>query len=113
MYMMSGVAPQRSGNGHFVHVPYNTFRTKTRYLIIAVITDNFWLNLVELLDDDELRRDEFRTQPGRLAQKTFIEERLQRGFERDTCEYWLEALARRRIPAAPVNDLKHAHIPKD
>lgn len=108
MYMMSGVAPQRSGNGHFVHVPYNTFRTKTRYLIIAVITDNFWLNLVELLDDDELRRDEFRTQPGRLAQKTFIEERLQRGFERDTCEYWLEALARRRIPAAPVNDLKHA-----
>jgi crotonobetainyl-CoA:carnitine CoA-transferase CaiB-like acyl-CoA transferase len=108
MYLMSGVAPQRSGNGHFVHVPYNTFRTKTRYLIIAVITDNFWLNLVELLGDDELRREEFRTQPGRLAQKAFIEERVQRAFERETCEYWLEALARRRIPAAPVNDLKHA-----
>ena len=108
MYLMSGVAPERSGNGHFVHVPYNTFRTKTRYLIIAVITDNFWLNLVELLDDDELRRDEFRTQPGRLAQKAFIEERVQRAFERETCEYWLEALAGRRIPAAPVNDLKHA-----
>jgi crotonobetainyl-CoA:carnitine CoA-transferase CaiB-like acyl-CoA transferase len=108
MYLMSGVAPQRSGNGHFVHVPYNTFRTKTRYLIIAVITDNFWLNLVELLGDDELRRDEFRTQPGRLAQKAFIEERVQRAFERETCEYWLEALAKRRIPAAPVNDLEHA-----
>jgi crotonobetainyl-CoA:carnitine CoA-transferase CaiB-like acyl-CoA transferase len=108
MYLMSGVAPQRSGNGHFVHVPYNTFRTKTRYLIVAVITDNFWLNLVELLGDDELRRDEFRTQPGRLAEKAFIEERVQKAFERETCEYWLEALARRRIPAAPVNDLKHA-----
>jgi len=108
MYLMSGVAPQRSGNGHFVHVPYNTFRTKTRYLIVAVITDNFWLNLVDLLDDDELRRDEFRTQPGRLAHKTFIEERVQTAFERETCEFWLEALARCRIPAAPVNDLKHA-----
>jgi len=108
MYLMSGVAPERSGNGHFVHVPYNTFRTKTRYLIIAVITDNFWLNLVELLGDDELRREEFRTQPGRLAQKAFIEERVQRAFGRETCEYWLEALARCRIPAAPVNDLKHA-----
>jgi crotonobetainyl-CoA:carnitine CoA-transferase CaiB-like acyl-CoA transferase len=108
MYLMSGVAPERSGNGHFVHVPYNTFRTKTRYVIIAVITDNFWLNLVELLDDDELRREEFRTQPGRLAQKAFIEERVQRAFERETCEYWLEALAKCRIPAAPVNDLKHA-----
>lgn len=110
MYLMSGVAPERSGNGHFVHVPYNTFRTKTRYLIIAVITDNFWANLVELLGDVELRREEFRTQPGRLAAKTYIEARVQSAFERETCEYWLEALAKHRIPAAPVNDLGHAFV---
>jgi crotonobetainyl-CoA:carnitine CoA-transferase CaiB-like acyl-CoA transferase len=91
-----------------VHVPYNTFRTKTRHLIIAVITDNFWANLVELLGDDELRRAEFCGQPGRLAQKSFIEDRVQKVFETQTCEYWLEALANCRIPAAPVNDLGHA-----
>jgi len=108
MYLMSGTSPGRSGNGHFVHVPYNTFRTKTRYLIIAVITDNFWVNLVELLKDDELRREEFKTQPGRLANKAFIEERVQKAFEKETCEYWLEALAKYRIPAAPVNELEHA-----
>lgn len=108
MYLMSGTSPGRSGNGHFVHVPYNTFRTKTRYLIIAVITDNFWVNLVELLKDDELRRGEFKTQPGRLANKAFIEERVQAAFEKETCEYWLEALAKYRIPAAPVNELEHA-----
>ncbi len=108
MYLMSGQEPGRSGNGHFVHVPYNTFRTRTRWLIVAVITDNFWLNLVELLDDPELKRESFRTQPGRLANKAFIEERVQRAFETETCEYWLEALARYRIPAAPVNDLGHA-----
>jgi len=108
MYLMSGVPPGRVGNGHFVHVPYNTFRTKTRYLIVAVITDNFWLNLVELLQDDELKREEFRTQPGRLAAKAYIEERVQRAFEKETCEYWLESLAKFRIPAAPVNDLGHA-----
>ncbi len=108
MYLMSGVSPGRSGNGHFVHVPYNTFRTKTRYLIIAVITDNFWINLVELLNDDALRREEFKTQPGRLSNKAFIEERVQAAFEKETCEYWLEALAKYRIPAAPVNELQHA-----
>jgi crotonobetainyl-CoA:carnitine CoA-transferase CaiB-like acyl-CoA transferase len=108
MYLMSGVSPGRSGNGHFVHVPYNTFRTKTRYLIIAVITDNFWVNLVELLNDDALRREEFKTQPGRLANKAFIEERVQAAFEKEPCEYWLEALAKYRIPAAPVNELEHA-----
>jgi crotonobetainyl-CoA:carnitine CoA-transferase CaiB-like acyl-CoA transferase len=108
MYLMSGTSPGRSGNGHFVHVPYNTFRTRTRYLIIAVITDNFWVNLVELLKDDALRREEFKTQPGRLANKAFIEERVQKAFEKETCEHWLEALAKYRIPAAPVNELEHA-----
>lgn len=108
MYLMSGKLTERVGNGHFVHVPYNTFRTKTRHLIVAVITDGFWRELVDLLDDDELRRDEFATQPGRLAAKAFIEERVQKAFEQETCEHWLEQLALRRIPAAPVNDISHA-----
>lgn len=108
MFLMSGNSPGRDGNGHFVHVPYNTFRTKTRYLILAVITDNFWVSLVDLLGDDALRREEFRKQPGRFANKAFIEERVQAALEKQTCEYWLEALERARIPAAPVNELSHA-----
>lgn len=108
MFLMSGNSPGRDGNGHFIHVPYNTFRTKTRYLILAVITDNFWVSLVDLLGDDALRREEFKNQPGRFANKAFIEERVQAALEKQTCEYWLEALERARIPAAPVNELSHA-----
>ena len=33
---------------------------------------------------------------------------MQKAFETETCEHWLEALARYRIPAAPVNDIAHA-----
>lgn len=108
MFMMSGKQTEPNGNGHFVHVPYNTFRTKTRHIIIAVITDNFWQNLVDLLDDDALRQEAFLKQPGRLASKDFIEARIQQAFDREPCEYWLEQLAKRRIPAAPVNDFAHA-----
>jgi len=108
MFLMSGKSPGRNGNGHFVHVPYNTFRTKTRHLIVAVIADNGWANLVELLGDEELRRPEFATQPGRLAAKDFIEARVQAAFERESCEHWLGALAKARVPAAPVNDLAYA-----
>jgi len=108
MYLMSGKEPGRNGNGHFVHVPYNTFRTKTRHLIVAVIADNGWANLVEILGDEALKRPEFAGQPGRLANKEFIEARVQAAFEQQTCEHWLELLAKAHVPAAPVNDIAHA-----
>jgi crotonobetainyl-CoA:carnitine CoA-transferase CaiB-like acyl-CoA transferase len=108
MHLMSGKLTERVGNGHFVHVPYNTFRTRTRHLILAVLTDAFWRELVELLGDETLRQPEFDRQPGRLAAKAFIEARVQHALEQETCEHWLAALAERRIPAAPVNDVAWA-----
>ncbi len=108
MYLMSGQSPGRNGNGHFVHVPYDTFRTRTRHLIIAVIADSGWANLVDLLGDDELRNPQFADQRGRFANKAFIVDRVQKAFERETCEHWLDALAKAKVPAAPVNELSHA-----
>lgn len=108
MALMSGKPPGREGNGHFVHVPYNTFRTKTKWLIVAVITDGFWEALVRLLGDAALDKPEFRRQPGRFAAKAFIEARVQAALEKETCEHWLAALARERIPAAPVNGILDA-----
>ncbi len=40
MCLMSGINPEPLGNAHFVHVPYNSFKTKTDYIIIACIGDN-------------------------------------------------------------------------
>lgn len=108
MYLMSGLSPGRNGNGHFVHVPYDTFATKTRHLIVAVIADSGWKNLVELLDDEALRDPAFADQRGRFANKAFIVARVQAAFEKETCEHWLDALAAAKVPAAPVNELSHA-----
>jgi crotonobetainyl-CoA:carnitine CoA-transferase CaiB-like acyl-CoA transferase len=108
MYSLSGRSPGRSGNGHFVHVPYDTYRTKTRDLIIAVITDNFWKALVEMLDDPDLALAQYDRQPGRLADRDFINRRFQEHFEKASCEVWLEKLMARRIPCAPVNNIEHA-----
>ena len=108
MHFLSGKNPGPLGNGHFVHVPYDTFRTRTRSLIIAVITDNFWKSLTDLLQIRELMKSEYDRQPGRLADKAFINATIQAALERETCEYWLEKLTDRRIPSAPVNTFEHA-----
>ncbi|WP_372069858.1 CoA transferase (plasmid) [Tistrella mobilis] len=107
MQSLSGREPGRSGNGHFVHVPYNTYRTKTRHVILAVITDQFWQRLVDILDAPDLRRDAYLTQPGRWADRDVINARLQEILETESCEHWLARFGN-QIPCAPVNDIAHA-----
>lgn len=108
MHFLSGEDPHPIGNSHFVHVPYNTFRTADGFIVIAVIFDSFWEKLAELLGDEELRRPEFLGQPGRLAAKAFIEERLNAILATNTSAHWLAALERARIPCAPVNRFSEA-----
>ncbi len=107
MYLMSGKGPGRVGNGHFVHVPYNTFRTRSRYLILAVLTDEIWTRVAGILGDPTLMDEAFATQPGRLAHKAVIEAKVQVVLETETCEHWLEVLEAARVPCAPVNDFAH------
>ena len=108
MYFMSGEDPHPIGNSHFVHVPYNSYPTQDGHLIIAVITDNFWQNLKQVVNCPEFDREEFDGQPGRLAAKSFIDGKLTEIFATNTTRFWLDQLNDKRIPAAPVNKFSDA-----
>ncbi|MGK0498913.1 MAG: crotonobetainyl-CoA:carnitine CoA-transferase CaiB-like acyl-CoA transferase [Oceanicoccus sp.] len=108
MHFISGEDPYPIGNSHFVHVPYNTYPTKDGHLVIAVITDNFWQNLKQVVNFEGFDSDEFDLQPGRLAAKDFIDGKLNGIFSTNTTEYWLQLLNEKRIPCAPVNKFSQA-----
>lgn len=108
MYFLSGDVPHPIGNSHFVHVPYNSYPTANGHIIIAVIFDGFWDNLLEVIDEPAFRDEKYRTQPARLADKDFIDQRLAEILSTETSEYWLEQLTAKRIPCARVNRLDEA-----
>jgi len=108
MFLLTGENPKPLGNGHFVHVPYDTFPTRDRWIIIAVITDNGWKGAVEALGADDLRDPAFLTQPGRWAHRDFINGRVREVLAGQTADYWLEQLGKHEVPCAPVNDFEHA-----
>lgn len=108
MYFLSGENPEPLGNGHFVHVPYNTYRTADGFIIIAVIFDSFWDNLVGLLDVPALQDEKYRTQPARLADKSLIDSILNDILATQSTEYWVERLSAVRVPCAPVNRFSEA-----
>ena len=108
MHFLSGEDPYPIGNSHFVHVPYNTFSCSDGSIVIAVITDNFWQYLKELIDCPVFDDSKYDTQPGRWEDRDMINNTLNDVFSRNTCQFWLAQLEAKRIPCAPVNSLSQA-----
>jgi len=108
MHFLSGENPSPIGNAHFVHVPYNSYPTTDGHIIIAVIFDSFWLNLLNVIDYEPFRDEKYLTQPGRLADKVLIDSKLTEIFSTNTSEFWLAQLQEQRIPSARINVLSEA-----
>ncbi len=108
MHFLSGKDPYPIGNSHFVHVPYNTFRTADGWIVIAVITDNFWQNLKQVVNIPEFDNPKYDGQPGRWQDQDMINRRLNEVLAENTSAHWLAALEEKRIPCAPVNRFSQA-----
>ncbi|MDG2500816.1 MAG: CoA transferase [Porticoccaceae bacterium] len=108
MHFLSGEDPYPIGNSHFVHVPYSTFTCSDGFVVIAVITDNFWHNLKTVVNCPEFDNDKYDTQPGRWEDRDLINTVLNRALSGNSCQYWLTQLEAKRIPCAPVNSLSQA-----
>ena len=108
MYLLSGKDPFPIGNSHFVHVPYNTFTTSDGFIVIAVITDNFWENLKEVIECPEFENPKYDGQPGRWEDRDLINRKMNEMLKHKTSQYWLQQLEEKRIPCAPVNRFSQA-----
>jgi len=108
MQTLSGVDPEPIGNAHFVHVPYNSFTTKDGFVVIAVITDAFWEELLNIVDVDSLRKEEFKNSPGRLKNQNFIEAELNKKLSTQSSQHWINALNSAKVPCAPINSFSQA-----
>ena len=108
MHLMSGHVPERIGNSHFVHVPYNTYPTSDGHIIIACIGDAFFERFLSVIDHPELRAPEYLKQPGRFADKARIDAIIANELQGESSAYWLARLRQARIPCGPVNDFAHA-----
>ncbi|MGD9944754.1 MAG: CaiB/BaiF CoA transferase family protein [Burkholderiaceae bacterium] len=108
MYLMSGNVPDRIGNGHFVHVPYNVYPTSDGFVVVACIGDAFFARFIDMLPLPELLKPEYARQPARLADKALIDAAIGKAFAEHPSAYWLDRLRTARIPCGPVNDFAQA-----
>lgn len=108
MHLMSGVTPDRIGNAHFVHVPYNTFRTADGYIIIACIGDPFFALFRQVLPLPLLQDPAYAHQPARYRDRHDIDRAIEDELMTMPSDHWLELLRAARIPCGKVNDFQEA-----
>ena len=108
MQTLSGIDPEPIGNAHFVHVPYNSFTTSDGFVVIAVITDEFWKSLKSVVNVDSLDDPKFDSSIDRLMNQSFIENELNKTLSTQTSDHWIEKLNKAKVPCGPINKFSDA-----
>tara|TARA_X000001036_G_scaffold15036_1_gene12683 strand:+ start:1095 stop:2303 length:1209 start_codon:yes stop_codon:yes gene_type:complete len=108
MQTLSGIDPEPIGNAHFVHVPYNSFTTSDGFVVIAVITDEFWKSLKSVVNVDSLDDPKFDSSIDRLKNQSFIENELNKTLSTQTSDHWIEKLNKAKVPCGPINKFSDA-----
>jgi crotonobetainyl-CoA:carnitine CoA-transferase CaiB-like acyl-CoA transferase len=108
IHFMSGEVPARIGNAHVNHVPYEVFRCLDGHIILAVVTDEFWKKLMEIMELPLINTEENRNRGGRLKNREQIDGELTRILLTQGRDYWLGKLRAARISCAPVYDFNEA-----
>ena len=105
MHLISGKDPQPIGNEHPVHAPFNSYKTADGFIILSVVHEDFWPNLLKALDLKELKDEKYQSVDGRSKERTKIDSILQEVFITNSTEHWLKILNDHRVPCGPVNKL--------
>jgi len=108
MYFLSGKQPPASGNSHFVHVPYDSFKTRDGHIIVAIITDGLWDRFVGIMGLKHLDTEENKGQPGRWKNRQAIMAEVSQLLATEDNQVWLDRLQKDGIPCAPVNTFASA-----
>ncbi|WP_084822498.1 CoA transferase [Oceanobacillus sp. E9] len=111
-YLMSSQKPKLLGNSHPNIVPYQTFKTKDRDVVIAVGNDAQFKRLCHILQLDYLSNDNrFRTNASRVQHRDLLIPLLQESLTLQTSKYWIKALQEEKIPCGPIQTIDN--LPED
>lgn len=105
-YFHDGVVPGPQGTEHLSVVPYQSFKVKDGYLVVAAFTEKFWQGLCRALDLPELIDDpRFINNDARRINKAQLIPILTDAFARRTLDEWRDRLDTEGVPWGPVNTI--------
>lgn len=108
-YLVSGKSPERTGNAHPNLAPYEVFRARDGYFILAIGNDTQFQRFSVLCGRPELAQDErFASNSARISNLGQLRKILAALIAQQPREYWTRALDELGISWGSVNTLEEA-----
>jgi len=108
-YQSEGKNPTALGNAHPTLVPFQAFKAKDSYFVLAAANDSLWIKVCAALDKPKLAEDEkFKTGKARLDNKEELIGLLSAVFAEKNTDYWLSLFNSVGVPCcniAKISDL--------
>ncbi|NLM42963.1 MAG: CoA transferase [Clostridiales bacterium] len=103
-YTFTGEVPKPLGARHPSIAPFEAYKTKDSYVIIACGNDKLWEKFCKLVDrEDLLDMEIFKTNPDRVKNVRKLNEYMEEILSQKTTAEWDEFLNNNGIPCSPIN----------
>jgi CoA:oxalate CoA-transferase len=103
-YFATGEIPKPLGSRHPSVVPFEAFKSKDSYVVIAIGNDNFWRKFCNLINKPDLSHDSnFETNSLRAENYTKLKAIMNQIILEKTTDEWVELLQANGIPCCAIN----------
>lgn len=108
-YQADGVAPSPIGNRHPTITPFQAFKAKDDYFVVAVGNDSIFVKLCKAINCEYILEDErFKTNGNRTKNLKEIDEILASVFITKNVSDWVAIFDAVDVPCSPINTIDKA-----
>ena len=108
-YLSKNEIPGPMGSRHPSIAPFEAFKTKDSYIIIAAGNDKLFKNLCDVLKISEISDDErFNTNSLRCENMDQLKEIFEKKPSEKNTEEWIKEMEQYKIPCGPIFNIKQA-----
>ena len=108
-YLSKNEIPEPMGSRHPSIAPFEAFKTKDSYIIIAAGNDKLFAKLCDVLEIPEILNDEkFNTNSLRCKNMESLKEIFEKKLKMKATEEWINKMQEFKIPCGPIYNIKQA-----
>lgn len=108
-YFASGQSPKPVGARHSSIAPFEPYRARDGYIVIACGNDELFRKLAACLQRPEFAADPRFAENARRSDNVLaLKDALESILQRHDVGHWLTVLGAAGVPCAPINDVAHA-----